>query len=47
MAGYRLFSKDRQGRQRGGVALYVSDQPECMELCLGWMRSQPRAYGQD
>jgi len=35
MEGYRLFRKDRQGRQGGGITLYVSDQLECMELCLG------------
>jgi len=33
--GHRLFRKDRQGRRGGGVALYVKDQLECMELCLG------------
>jgi len=36
MEGYRLFRKDRHGRQGGDVALYVSDQLECMELHL-WM----------
>ncbi|GAB0175756.1 hypothetical protein GRJ2_000040800 [Grus japonensis] len=35
MEGYRLFRKDRQGRQGGGVALYVNEQLECMELHLG------------
>ncbi|GAB0186659.1 hypothetical protein GRJ2_001131200 [Grus japonensis] len=35
MEGYRLFRKDRQGRQGGDVALYVNDQLECMELHLG------------
>ncbi|GAB0207631.1 ubiquitin carboxyl-terminal hydrolase 4 [Grus japonensis] len=35
MEGYRLFRKDRQGRQGGGIALYVNDQLECMELHLG------------
>ncbi|PKU29971.1 hypothetical protein llap_19724 [Limosa lapponica baueri] len=35
MEGYRLFRKDRLGRQGGGVALYVNDQPESMELHLG------------
>jgi len=34
MAGHRLFRKDRQGRRGGGVALYVKEQLECMELCL-------------
>jgi len=32
MEGYRLFRKDRQERQGRSVALYVSDQLECMEL---------------
>ena len=32
MEGYRPFSKERQGRQGGGVALYVNDQLEYMEL---------------
>jgi len=35
MEGYRLFRKDRQGRQAGCVTLYVNDQLEHMELCLG------------
>ncbi|GAB0186348.1 mitochondrial enolase superfamily member 1 [Grus japonensis] len=35
MEGYRLFRKDRQGRRGGGVALYINDQLECMELHLG------------
>ena len=33
--GYRLFRKDRPTRQGGGVALYVREQLECIELCLG------------
>jgi len=32
MGGYRLFRKDRQRRRQGGVALYVKEQLECMEL---------------
>ncbi|GAB0193035.1 hypothetical protein GRJ2_001768800 [Grus japonensis] len=40
MEGYRLFRKDRQGRQGGGVALYVNDQLQCMELHLG-MNEEP------
>ncbi|GAB0192581.1 hypothetical protein GRJ2_003481800 [Grus japonensis] len=28
MEEYRLFRKDRQGRQGGGVTLYVNDQPD-------------------
>ncbi|PKU42006.1 hypothetical protein llap_7684 [Limosa lapponica baueri] len=34
MGGYRLFRKDRQGRRGDGVALYVTEQLECMELHL-------------
>jgi len=33
--GYRLFRKDRPKRRGGGVALYVKEQLECTELCLG------------
>jgi len=35
MGGYRLFKKVRQGRRGGDVALYLKDQLECVELCLG------------
>lgn len=35
MEGYRFFRKCRPGRQGGGVALYVNDDLECMELHLG------------
>ncbi|GAB0205782.1 hypothetical protein GRJ2_003043800 [Grus japonensis] len=56
MEGYRLFRKDRQGRQGGGVTLYVNDQLECMELHLGmdeeptkrlWIRIKGRAGAGD
>ncbi|GAB0196057.1 hypothetical protein GRJ2_002071000 [Grus japonensis] len=52
MEGYRLFRKDRHGRRGGGVALYVNDQLECMDLHLGmdeepteslWVRIKGRA----
>ena len=52
MKGYRHFRRVSQGGQGGGVALYVSDQLECMELCLGldgepteslWVRIKGRA----
>ncbi|GAB0204868.1 mitochondrial enolase superfamily member 1 [Grus japonensis] len=52
MEGYRLFRKDRQGRQGGGVTCYGNDQLECMEFCLGmdeepteslWVRIKGRA----
>ncbi|GAB0206526.1 hypothetical protein GRJ2_003118200 [Grus japonensis] len=35
MDGYVLFRKDRPARRGGGVALYVREQLECIELCLG------------
>ncbi|GAB0199663.1 hypothetical protein GRJ2_002431700 [Grus japonensis] len=56
MEGYRFFRKDRQGRRGGGVALYVNDQLECMELHLGmeeeptkslWVRIKGRAGAGD
>ncbi|GAB0207575.1 mitochondrial enolase superfamily member 1 [Grus japonensis] len=40
MEGYRLLRKDRQGRRGGGIALYVNDHLECMELHLG-MEEEP------
>jgi len=33
--GYVIFRKDRPARRGGGVALYVREQLECIELCLG------------
>jgi len=30
--GYRLFRRDRQGKRGSGVALYVRDCLDCMEL---------------
>ncbi|GAB0206424.1 tubulin polyglutamylase complex subunit 2 [Grus japonensis] len=56
MEGYRVFRKDRQGRRGGGIALYVNDQLECMELHLGmdkeptkslWVRIKGRAGAGD
>jgi len=35
MEGYRLFKKDSLEAQGEGVDLYVNDQLECMEFCLG------------
>ncbi|GAB0179105.1 hypothetical protein GRJ2_000375800 [Grus japonensis] len=52
MERYSAFRKDRQGRGRGGVTLYVNDQLQCMELHLGmdeeptkslWVRTKGRA----
>lgn len=34
------LSKDRPGRQREGVALYMTEQLECMEVCQG-MNDKP------
>lgn len=45
MEGSRLFRKDRPGRWGGSIALYVSDQLECMDSALGWMMSQPKGCG--
>jgi len=33
--GYALFRKDRPARRGGGVALYVREQLEYIDLCLG------------
>lgn len=30
-----FFRKDRPGRQGGEVSVYVREQLECIELCLG------------
>ena len=30
--GYRLFRRDRQGRRDGGVAMYVKQGLDCVEL---------------
>jgi len=35
MDGHTPFRKDRPTRRGGGVALYVREQQECIELCLG------------
>jgi len=32
MDGYKLFRRDRQGRSGGGVALYVTECFDCIEL---------------
>lgn len=34
MMGYRLFRRDRQGRQGGGVALYVRERCDCTVLTV-------------
>ncbi|GAB0210334.1 hypothetical protein GRJ2_003499200 [Grus japonensis] len=50
MDGYKLFRRDRQGRRGGGVALYVRECFDCLELddcddkveCL-WVRMRGKA----
>ncbi|PKU29350.1 mitochondrial fission process protein 1 [Limosa lapponica baueri] len=50
MDGYKLFRRDRQGRRGGGVALYVRECFDCIELdssddkveCL-WVRMKGKA----
>jgi len=50
--GYRPFRKDRPTRRGGGVALYVREQLECIELGLGadeqveslWVRIKRQAH---
>jgi len=53
MDGYRLFRKDRPTRRGGGVALYMREQLECIELGLGaneerveslWVRNKGQAH---
>lgn len=34
MEGYRLFRRDRQGRQDGGVAQYVRERFDCTALTV-------------
>ena len=54
--GYRHFRKDRPTRGGGGVALYVREQVECIELGLGaneeqveslWVRIKGQAHKGD
>ena len=56
MDGYRLFRKDRPTRRGGGVALYLREQQECIELDLGaneeqveslWVRIKGQAHKAD
>ncbi|GAB0178246.1 maestro heat-like repeat-containing protein family member 7 [Grus japonensis] len=52
--GYKLFRRDRQGRRGGGVALYVRECFDCIELndgddkvkCL-WVRMKGKANKAD
>ncbi|GAB0206897.1 hypothetical protein GRJ2_003155300 [Grus japonensis] len=54
MDGYKLFRRDRQGRRGGGVALYVRECFDCLELndgdnrveCL-WVRIRGNANKAD
>lgn len=43
--GYTLFRKDRRGSQDGGVAFYVREHLECMELCLRVNDEKVRSLG--
>jgi len=45
MEGCRLFRKGRQGRQGGGVALYVVTSWSAWSSAHRWMRSRLRVYG--
>lgn len=45
MGGYRIFGKDRQRRCGGGASLSVSDQLECMDLCLGMDEELTEIFG--
>jgi len=56
MDGYSLFRKDRPTRRGGGVALYVREQLECIELGRGaneerfeslWVRIKGQAHTSD
>jgi len=56
MDGCRIFRKDRPTRRGGGVALYVREQLECIELGLGaneeqveslWVRIKGQAHTSD
>lgn len=44
MDGYVLFRKDISARQSSGVVLYVREQLEYIEFCLGMMNKW-RVYG--
>jgi len=54
MDGYKFFRRDRQGRRGGGVALYVRDCFDCIELndcndkvtCL-WVKIRGKANKPD
>ena len=54
MDGYKLFRRDRQGRRGSGVALYVRECFDCLELkdgddrvqCL-WVRIRGKASKAD
>ena len=34
MNSYKMFRRDRRGRRRGGVAIYIRKEIECEELSL-------------
>jgi len=43
MGDYKLFRRDRQGRRGGGLALYVGECFDCLELDTVMKRSS--VYG--
>ena len=50
--GYRLFRRDKQGRRGGGVAMYVKQGLDCVELEVGdgkveslWVRIKGQTKG--
>jgi len=54
MDGYQLFKRDRQGRKGGGVAVYVKQECEHMEINDGddrvessWVRIKAKASKTD
>jgi len=54
MDGYKLFRRDRRGKRGGGVALYIRDCFDCIELndcddkvkCL-WVKMRGKANKAD
>ena len=42
--GCRLLRKDTLGRQRGGVTLYVREQLNHMELCIGMGQESAESF---
>ena len=47
MEGYRLFSKDRQGRRGRGVTSMSMTRGNAWSSAWGWVRSHRELMGQD